>query len=64
MRNYRAWALRLARPALLPVAREGFRVLSGNRRKVSDWMGLVSDHDLAGYLGRTTTPRCAAGADE
>lgn len=64
MRTYRPWAFRLSRPTLLPVAREAFRVLSENRRRLSNWMGLVSDGDLAGYLRQTTTPRCSGGTDE
>jgi len=60
---YRSWALRLARPALFPLAREAFRALTENRRKVSEWMGLVSDVDLAEFLGATATPRCTRSAD-
>src|SRR5688572_7810269 len=46
LENYRDWALRLSRPWLLPFARQAFALLTENRRKLSDWLGLVSDRDL------------------
>jgi hypothetical protein len=57
--------VRLSRPLLLPFAREAFSVLSQNRKKLSAWLGLVSDGDLASFLRVTNVPpRCAGGADE
>lgn len=62
--QYREWAIRLSRPWLLPLAREAFAALTRNRRKVSDWLGLVSDRDLVEYLRGAAPPRCAGGAPE
>lgn len=47
LREYREWSIRLARPALLPFARRGFELLSKNRRRVSRWLGLSSDAEVA-----------------
>jgi predicted DCC family thiol-disulfide oxidoreductase YuxK len=64
MRQYREWAIRLSRPWLAPHARAAFGVLTRNRRKVSDWLGLVSDRDLAEYLRQSSIPRCAGETTE
>src|SRR5690349_9278433 len=50
LRHYRPWATRLSQPALLPLARQAFAVLSGNRRRISKWLGLLSDAELAREL--------------
>ena len=60
--EFRPWALRLARPGLLPYARRAFRALTGNRKTLSDLFGLVSDADLASYLERASAPSCATEA--
>ena len=41
--EYRAWALRLASPALLPVARRLFKTVSGYRGELSCRLGLPSE---------------------
>ena len=58
LKEYRGWARRLSRPALLPLARQAFAVLSGNRRRVSKWLGLLSDAELTGQLRAINPPRC------
>jgi predicted DCC family thiol-disulfide oxidoreductase YuxK len=58
LKNYRQWARRLSGPALLPLARNAFAILSANRRQVSNWLGLMGDEELAVHLGAKQTPRC------
>lgn len=58
LRDYRSWAIRLSRPGLLPLARQAFTLLSNNRRKISTWMGLLSDADLQNELNTLNVPRC------
>jgi len=58
LRNYRHWAKRLSSPALLPLARQAFTVLSANRRRVSRWLGMLSDAELASELRPINAPRC------
>jgi predicted DCC family thiol-disulfide oxidoreductase YuxK len=47
---YRALAVRLARPAFRPVARRVLGMLSTNRMRISDFLGLHSDDALARTL--------------
>ena len=61
---YRTWALRLSRPWLLPHARAAFSLLTQNRKRVSDWLGLVSDRDLVETLRGATVPRCVRGTSQ
>jgi predicted DCC family thiol-disulfide oxidoreductase YuxK len=58
LKRYRRWAQRLSRPALLPFARQAFQVLSANRRRVSKWLGLLSDGELEAELRNIHVPRC------
>jgi predicted DCC family thiol-disulfide oxidoreductase YuxK len=58
LRRYRGWALRLSRPALLPRARQAFALLSSNRRRISEWLGPLSDSDLQAQLGKAQVPKC------
>jgi predicted DCC family thiol-disulfide oxidoreductase YuxK len=58
LKHYRHWAKRLSGPALLPLARQAFAILSGNRRRISRWLRLLSDDELAVELGAIHTPRC------
>ena len=37
--DYRDWSYRLARPELLPLARQAFATLSKNRMALSEWVG-------------------------
>ena len=56
--DYREWAERLASPALLPLARQGFALLSKQRGRVSRWLGLASEAEIADALGRVAAPAC------
>jgi predicted DCC family thiol-disulfide oxidoreductase YuxK len=58
LRHYRSWAQRLSRPSLLPLARSAFAVLSGNRRRISKWLGLLSDAELTAELRGVNPMRC------
>ena len=58
LRHYRPWAARLSRPALLPLSRQAFAILSGNRRRISKWLGLLSDADLSKELNAINPPKC------
>jgi len=46
LRRYRSWALRLASPALLPLAREAFQYVSRNREGLSRLLGLRSEEEV------------------
>jgi predicted DCC family thiol-disulfide oxidoreductase YuxK len=48
--DYRRLSFRLARPALRPLAKRAFGILSANRKKVSELLGLENDADLATSL--------------
>lgn len=58
LRHYRSWATRLSRPSMLPFARSAFAILSANRRRVSRWLGLMSDAELTDQLRTVNPPRC------
>ncbi|HYT31844.1 MAG TPA: DCC1-like thiol-disulfide oxidoreductase family protein, partial [Thermoanaerobaculia bacterium] len=52
LREYREWAQFLSRPALLPLARQAFEMLSRNRKEISDKLGLLPEPELAARLRR------------
>lgn len=56
--DYRQWAYRLGSPALLPLARRMFTVLSQNRHQAAVWLKLKSDDELANRLREVTVPPC------
>jgi predicted DCC family thiol-disulfide oxidoreductase YuxK len=58
LKNYRSWAARLSTPALLPLARSAFAILSANRRHISRWLQLKGDDELALQLSSAHPPRC------
>ena len=65
--DYREWAERLSSPALLPLARQGFAMLSKQRGRISRWLGLASEHEIVEALGRVSAPACEvppAGPDQ
>lgn len=60
--GYRGWAQRMATPALRPLARQAFELVSRQRHRIGDWVGLREDWHIAAELHRevgTGTPRCA-----
>src|SRR3954447_21437963 len=58
LEDYREWAERLSSPALLPMARQGFALLSKQRGAISRWLGLASEHEIIEALGRVQAPAC------
>jgi predicted DCC family thiol-disulfide oxidoreductase YuxK len=65
LEEYREWALRLAHPLLLPLARQAFALLSKHRRRISRWLRLASEVEIAETLRHVEAPACAlAGSSE
>lgn len=56
--DYRQWSYRLGSPTLLPLARQMFTTISGNRHQAAMWFGLRTDEELAGRLRDVTVPGC------
>ena len=52
LEEYRDWANRLAHPLLRPLARQAFSLLSRQRSRISRWLSLASEVEIA----RTTEP--------
>jgi predicted DCC family thiol-disulfide oxidoreductase YuxK len=55
---YREWANRLAHPLLRPMARQAFSMLSKQRARISRWLSLASDVEIAETLGQIHIPAC------
>lgn len=68
LEEYRAWSMRLARPGLLPLARNAFEMVSSNRHVLSRLLRLKAERDLAEALteklGPADRPRCSDGTCE
>ena len=61
--EYRDWAMRLAHPLLLPLARQAFAALSRNRHVLSSWLTAGTPEAIAGELREVVLEPCAlAGA--
>ena len=58
LQRYRGWALRLSSPALLPMAREAFALLSSNRYFISYFLGGLNESELSAKLETTRVPKC------
>lgn len=58
LRDYRAWAAKLASPALLPLARQAFAAISRNRWAFSRWLGLYAESEVRANLDRIPIPPC------
>jgi predicted DCC family thiol-disulfide oxidoreductase YuxK len=58
LRAYRGWARKLASPALRPLARQAFAVVSRNRKVASSVLGLESEAELKRRLNEVTAPEC------
>jgi predicted DCC family thiol-disulfide oxidoreductase YuxK len=63
LRDYREWSLRLGSPALLPLARQAFAVLSKQRGLLSHWLRLDRDA-LRESLRGVDSPSCAVVPDQ
>ena len=59
LEEYRDWANRLAHPLLLPLARQAFALLSKQRSRISRWLSLASELEIAQTLSVITVPACA-----
>jgi len=59
---YREWSLRLAKPALRPLARQAFDLLSRNRKAVSSSLGLLPERDLVERLQAVGPAACGIPA--
>jgi len=59
LEEYREWAARLAHPMLRPLAREAFALLSRQRPRISRWLGLASEVEIAETLRHVSAPSCA-----
>ena len=58
LKGYREWANRLASPALRPLARQAFALVSKQRQNISRWIGLGDDHEVARKLRSLSAPAC------
>ena len=56
---YRDWANRLAHPLLRPFARQAFALLSRERPRISRWLSLASEVEIAETLSQVNAPLCA-----
>ena len=63
LKEYREWSLRLSQPALLPLARGAFALLSKNRTRVSRWLNLAGDAEFVEALRREVRPACEVGPE-
>ena len=59
LKEYREWALRLAEPALLPLARRVFLQVSKQRERISRWFFDKTPQQIADHLGPEPAPSCA-----
>ncbi len=59
LEEYRDWANRLAHPLLRPLARQGFALLSRQRSRISRWLSLASEVEIAETLRQVNAPACA-----
>jgi predicted DCC family thiol-disulfide oxidoreductase YuxK len=57
---YRDWANRLAHPLLRPLARQAFALLSRQRARISHWLSLASEVEIAETLSQVNAPVCAS----
>lgn len=59
LRAYRPWAFRLARPSLLPLARQAFDIVSHNRHELSRLLELPSDAQIRARIEMRALRACA-----
>jgi predicted DCC family thiol-disulfide oxidoreductase YuxK len=59
---YRDWANRLAHPLLRPLARQAFALLSRQRSRISRWLSLASELEIAQTLSQISVPACTPQA--
>jgi predicted DCC family thiol-disulfide oxidoreductase YuxK len=61
LEDYREWAIRLAHPVLAPLARQAFALISRQRRRISHWLELASEAEIAETLRHVEAPACTIG---
>lgn len=61
LEEYHAWAMRLASPLLLPLARQAWETLSKNRHAISRWIG-AGEQALAKELSAVALETCEPSA--
>jgi predicted DCC family thiol-disulfide oxidoreductase YuxK len=59
---YREWSLRLAHPALRPLARQAFALVSKQRSRITRWLQLASEEEIAETLHHVSAPACVIGS--
>lgn len=59
---YRDWANRLAHPLLRPLARQAFALLSRQRSRISRWLSLASELEIAQTVSQINVPACTPQA--
>jgi predicted DCC family thiol-disulfide oxidoreductase YuxK len=57
--EYREWSEWLSSPAMMPLARGAFALVSGSRRKISGLLGLRPEAELIEEIRAQEPPRCA-----
>jgi predicted DCC family thiol-disulfide oxidoreductase YuxK len=58
LRDYRSAAEKLARPALLPLARAAFALISRSRKPLSRWFDLAGENEVASAVKRVEPASC------
>jgi predicted DCC family thiol-disulfide oxidoreductase YuxK len=58
LREYRSAAEKLARPALLPLARAAFALISKSRKPLSRWLDLAAESDVARAVAAAPPAGC------
>ena len=58
LEGYREWSNRLSHPLLRPLARQAFSLLSKERSRVSRWLSLASEVEIAETLSQINVPAC------
>jgi predicted DCC family thiol-disulfide oxidoreductase YuxK len=58
LEDYREWANRLAHPLLCPLARQAFALLSRERSRITRWLGLASEAEIAETFRNVNAPAC------
>jgi len=62
LQEYREWALRLAHPGLLPLARRLCEIVAANRYQISHWLTPgTSNEELQRKLEMYPAPHCESG---
>jgi predicted DCC family thiol-disulfide oxidoreductase YuxK len=60
LEEYRDLANRLAHPLLRPFARQAFSLLSRQRSRISRWLNLASEIEIAQTLREVSAPACVS----